>query len=68
MTEKTREKKLREAARLKGYLATKGHNEYGETGWMLMDRSTNVAIHGYLPVAYSLSLEEAEEIVSEEAE
>lgn len=45
-------------------IAQKNKNEWGQTGWMIIDNH-NFAIAGYNP-AYSLSLEEAENFIYNE--
>ena len=67
MTEKSREQKLRRAARRQGMIATKGKPpvSFPSPGWMLIDANTNsVALGGY-PVPYCMSLEEAEMYIYE---
>lgn len=63
MTEKSREQKLRRAAKRVGLIATKGSGAGGDSGWMIIEENSNVVYAGGAPVAYSLSLEEAEEYV-----
>lgn len=65
MTEKSREQKLRRAAKRQNLYATKNRNVYGESGWMIIGYN-NIAIEGYLPVPYCMSLEEAEAYVYEQ--
>lgn len=62
MTEKSREQKLRREAEKQGMYATKGKNEWGGTGWMIMGPN-NLPLAGDRPVACCLSLEEAEKFV-----
>lgn len=67
MTEKSREQKLRRAARRRGLIATKSRNQYAWDcgyGWMIIDGNTNGVCAGGLPIPYSLSLEEAEAYVN----
>ena len=64
MTEKSREQKLRREAKRRGLYASKNRNDYGQPGWMILNRN-NIAEAGYLPVSWSLTLEEAEKYVYE---
>lgn len=59
MQEKSREQKLRRAARRQNLIAMKGKNEWGTTGWMIIGYN-NIAIEGYSPVPFNLTIEEAE--------
>ena len=58
MQEKSREQKLRRAAKRQGLIAQKGRSE--PYGWWIIDASTNTVCAGALPTPFSLSLEEAE--------
>ncbi|MCR5137786.1 MAG: hypothetical protein K6C12_12005 [Oscillospiraceae bacterium] len=68
MTEKSREQKLRRAARRQGLVAMKGRSNEGYsfcTGWMIVDANTNFVVCGGSPIPYCLSLEEAESYIYE---
>ena len=63
MTEKSREQKLRRAAKRVGLIAQKGRDPYGVSGWMIADMN-NWAQAGYFPYAFSMGIDEAEEFVA----
>lgn len=63
MQEKSREQKLRRAAKRQGLIAQKGRG--ADDGWWIIDASTNTVCAGALPTPFSLSLEEAEAYVYE---
>lgn len=70
MTEKSREQKLRRAARRQGLIAMKSRKsplyQFGfGSGWMIVDANTNIVVWGVSPIPYCLSLEEAETYVYE---
>ena len=68
MTVKSREQKLRRAARRKGLIAMKSRKQHVfgfGAGWMIVDANTNFVVCGGSPIAYSLSLEAAEAYVYE---
>lgn len=68
MTEKSREQKLRRAAKRQGLIAMKSRKspiyQFG-SGWMIVDANTNIVVWGGSPIPYCLSLEEAETYIYE---
>lgn len=68
LTEKSREQRLRRAAKRQGMIARKGRNVQiadCPVGWMIVDASTNIALAGCSPYEFSLSLEEAEAYIND---
>ena len=68
MTNKSKEQKLRRAAKRKGLIAMKSRNEpiynFG-SGWMIVDANTNFVVCGGSPIPYCMSIEEAESYIYE---